>query len=52
MCHDHPMSLEVPALVAVDAGAYWLAGLLTVAASAIVVIVMLATSRIDEDESS
>lgn len=39
-------------MLAIDAGAYWFAGILTVAASGIVIVVMLTISRIEQDEST
>lgn len=53
MCQDRVMQLVLwPMVLATDAGAYWFAGILTVAASLIVVVVMLAASRADNDNSS
>ena len=37
--------------MAADASAYWFAGVLTVAASLIVVVVMLVASRIDNGDT-
>lgn len=39
-------------VIAADASAYWFAGILTVAASLIVVVVMSIASRIDNSDRS
>lgn len=50
MCQDRVMQLGMSAVIAADAAAYWFAGVLTVAASVIVVVAMLIASRADNGD--
>ena len=47
MCQDRVMQLEAFVILASDHAGYWFAGVLTVVASLIVVIVMLASAGTD-----
>ena len=51
MCQDHTMNLEGLVVLAADHSSYWLAGVLTVIASLVVVAVMLISSHNDNGES-
>ena len=50
MCQDRVMHLQALAILAIDHAGYWFAGVLTVVASLIVVIVMLATAKTDNGD--
>ena len=50
MCQDQTMQLEGLIFLGTTGGSYWVAGVLTVLASSIVVSVMLLTSRADDEE--